>query len=60
VRARVKTGVLVRKPTDAFRISGKTRARRRALAQASKAREGYYEARAPRTPTQAVTLALSP
>jgi hypothetical protein len=52
--------VLVRKPTDAFRISGKTRARRRALAQASKAREGYYKARAPRTPTPAVPLALSP
>eukprot|EP00964_Phaeocystis_antarctica_P086220 scaffold54578_cov36-Phaeocystis_antarctica.AAC.2 len=51
VRARVRTGVLVRdqdvdgKAADAFSISAKARVHRRALGQATKAREGYYKAR---------------
>ena len=45
VRARVRTGVLVRNTSDAFSISAKARVHRRALGQATKAREGYYKAR---------------
>ena len=45
VRARVRTGVLMRNTSDAFAISAQARERRRALRQASKARDAYYRAR---------------
>ena len=45
VRARVRTGVLMRNTSDAFAISAQARERRRALRQASQARDAYYRAR---------------